>query len=137
MEISQSAVRDVASIKSDTFFGETGLDFLSKKLEGTISGYQGLQEKILGLEDKLNKLIFLLEAKVHAVAGQESADETDEDDLLIEAEEVLPYDEEEDQLSSAKKLSEEKLPEKKLSEEKLKKQTPSSNKNVVSKINGK
>lgn len=137
VEISQSAARDVASIKSNAFFGETGLDFLSKKLEDTISGYKGLQEKISGLEERLSKLIFLLEAKIHAVAGKDSLDDIDEDDLLIEAEEVLPYDEEKEQ------LSEEKSPGKKLSEEEkeedksLKKKAPSSNKNVVSKSSGK
>lgn len=135
VEISQSA-RDVASVKSDIFFGESGLDFLSKKLEDTISGYKGLQEKISGLEERLSKLIFLLEAKVHAVTEQESIDETDEDDLLIEAEEVLPYNEEEEQLSG------ENSPKKKFSEEEksenedLKKKTSSSNKNVVSKSSG-
>ena len=135
-EISQ-ATRDVANIKSDTFFGESGLDFLSKKLEDTISGYKGLQNKILGLEERLNKLIFLLEAKVHAVAGEDT-DDIDEDDLLIEAEEVLPYEEEEKKLSEEEKLQKKKLSEEK-KEEKEKSNTekkPDPNKNVVSKSSG-
>lgn len=133
-EISQSA-RDVANIKSEAFFGESGLDFLSKKLEDTISGYRGLQEKILGLEERLSKLIFLLEAKVHAVTG-EDMDDTDEDDLLIEAEEVLPYEEEEEKLSKGEKSKKKKLSKEEREKKSKTEKIPDPNENVVSKSSG-
>ena len=62
----QSLRAPAGSGKAALFFDNSGLDFLSKKLEDTISGYEGLQEKIAGLEDRLKNLIFLLERKIQA-----------------------------------------------------------------------
>ena len=118
--VSQS-LRYPASNKNDLFFNESGLDFLSKKLEDTISGYEGLQEKISSLEERLSRLIFLLEGKIHSIVKKEESQELEEeeesDDLPVEAEEVL--------------LDE---PKKKLKENKLKQNSPPElpNENIVS-----
>lgn len=65
--IATHSLRVPASDKAELFFDNSGLDFLSKKLEDTISGYEGLQNKISGLEERLKRLIFLLEGKVKTV----------------------------------------------------------------------
>ena len=90
-------LRDPASNKNALFFDESGLDFLSEKLEDTISGYEGLQKKISGLEDRLSRLIFLLEEKIQASSKNkknEYPEEEEIDDLPTESEEVFLGDSE-------------------------------------------
>ena len=87
-------LRDPAN-KNALFFDESGLDFLSEKLEDTISGYEGLQKKISGLEDRLSRLIFLLEEKIQASSKRNEYPEEEEiDDLPMESEEVFLDDSE-------------------------------------------
>ena len=86
--------RTVASNKEALFFEESGLDFLSKKLEDTISGYEGLKEKLLNLEEKLSHLIFLIEGKTLSTVAQDNEDslfdeEMDEENNREEREEEL------------------------------------------------
>lgn len=105
--------RTVAGNKETLFFEESGLDFLSKKLEDTISGYEGLKEKLLSLEEKLSHLIFLIEGKTLSAVAQDNEDslfneEIDEesereerDEELIKSKEIVPK----------KKQMEESIPE--------------------------
>ena len=90
-------LRNPAGNKSALFFDESGLDFLSEKLEDTISGYEGLQNKISGLEKRLSRLIFLLEGKIHAARKKkENMEEEEISDLPMESEEVFLDDSEEE-----------------------------------------
>ena len=90
-----SATRGIASLRDSASFSE--MDFLSKKLEDAVSGYKSLHQKISGLENRLSRLIFLLEAKAHAVAQrEEELEEEEEDAVLTEEEEILPYAEAEE-----------------------------------------
>ena len=91
------AARGIASFRDNMSFNESGLDFLSKKLEDAVSGYTSLHEKISSLENRLSRLIFLLEAKAHAVAQrEEELEEEEEDAVLTESEEISPYAEAEE-----------------------------------------
>ena len=87
-----AAERGIASLRDSASFSESGLDFLSKKLEDAVSGYKSLHEKISGLEDRLSRLIFLLEAKAHAIAQRESElDEEEDEEAVLMEEGILPY----------------------------------------------
>ena len=94
--------RTIAAYKDPLFFEESGMDFLSKKLEDTISGYEGLKEKISGLEEKLSRLIFIFERKAQAIVAKKTEpspleegfeEEREEDNQTDKAKEVLPESE--------------------------------------------
>ena len=60
-----------SAFKGAAFPEKSGLDFLSKKLEDTVAGYEEMKSQISSLESRLSQLIALIEDQARKDQGEE------------------------------------------------------------------